>query len=335
MAAAEIPFEYLYSVQESTRGTAIATPTRNLGVAATMTPTQEWYEPEDSRGTLVKSYRQLLVREASQFEIPDHAIDLNTFHHYCAGAVKGGVTGSLVETGVYSWVFTPSITSDDLKSYTLYWGDPNAQIWQAPYCMIDELKITANGSGTDAVMFSAMGTGQKMVEVSAPSAIAIGTQYSLPPSRMDYYMDAAGGSYGSTSITSRILDVEITIPTEIKYKFGPVGAAGSGGNTFRRIGRDKRQVEMKITMELLDTTQTDLFLAGTVMKHRARFSTEALIGSTQRGFINLDIYGYLRDLEWGDLEGVNRTVSFTVKSMYESSLSADFALTVQNGTSTV
>lgn len=332
---AEITFEYLYSVQESTRGTAVTTPTRNLGVRATLTPMQEWYEPEDQRGSLIKQYREFLVREWSELEVEESAVDLNTFHHFAAGAIKGGVTGSLVETGVYSWAFTPNATADDLKSYTFYWGDPNNQIWQAAYGMLDNLTITANGSGTDAVMFSATGRAQKMVEVADPTPIAIGTQLSLPPARMDYYMDAAGGSYGSTSLTARVLDVEIDIPTGVVYKFGPVGAAGSGGYTFRRIGREPRRASMTVTLELLDTTQTDLILAGTVMKHRVRMNTDALIGSTQRGYINFDTYGYLRDVEWGELEGTNRTVKFTVHSLYESSLGADYVLTVQNSTSTV
>jgi hypothetical protein len=184
-------------------------------------------------------------------------------------------------------------------------------------------------------MFSAKGRAQKMVEVADPTAIAVGTQLSLPPARMDYYMDAAGGSYGSTSLTARVLDVEINIPTGVVYKFGPVGAAGTGGYTFRRVGREPRRASMKVTLELLDTTQTDLILAGTVMKHRVQMNTEALIGAVQRGFIRFDTYGYLRDVEWGELEGTNRTVSFTVHSLYESSLSADYVLTVQNGTSTV
>lgn len=333
MAPAEIPFEYLYSALETTRGTLVTPPTRNWGVPGMITPKAEYNKPDDARGTLYKQYRQNIVREWTEWEAAGD-VDLNTIHHICAGTIKGGVAASLVETGVQSWVFTPTGTSDDLKSYTLYWGDPNNQIWQSAYCMVDELTITGEGSGTSGVKFAVNGMGQKAVEVSAPSTIAVGTQLSLPPSRMDYYMDVAGGSYGTTSITSRILDVEITIPTEIKYKFGPVGAAGAGGNTFRRVGRDRRQASMKITMELLDTTQTDLFLAGTVMKHRALFSTEALIGATKRGEIKFDTYGYLEDLEWGDLEGVNRTVSFTVNSMYETSLTADFVLTVQNSTTT-
>lgn len=330
---AEIPFEIFYSALETTRGTAITPPTRNWGVMGMVTPVAEYNKPEDSRGTLFAQYRQNIVRESTEWEA-EGDVDLNTIHHVCAGAIKGGVAAANVEVGVESWVFTPNGLADDLKSYTFYWGDPNVQIWQAPYCMVDELVITAEGSGTEGVKFSVNGKGQKAVEVSAPTPISVGTQLSLPPSRMDYWMDAAGGSYGTTSITTRILDVEITIPTNIAYKFGPVGAAGAGGLTFRRTGRDKRQSSMKITMELLDTTQTDLFLAGTPMKHRARFSTDALIGSTQRGFINFDTYGYLEDLEWGELEGVNRTVSFTVNGIYESSIAADFRLTVQNSTTT-
>ena len=35
-------------------------------------------------------------------------------------------------------------------------------------------------------------------------------------------------------------------------------------------------------------------------------------------------------MEWGDLEGANRTISLTVMSQYDTTLAADYAVRVQN-----
>lgn len=328
----EIDLEYCYTALEVTRGTAIATPTRNLGVMSSLTPKSELNKPDDARGTLYGRYRSNIVREWCEWE-GEGDVDLNTIHHLLAGAVKGGVTPTLVETGVQSWVFVPSAAADDLKSYSVWWGEPSVQVWRAPYCMLEELVIEVNGSGTDGVKFSFKGRGQKLATIAAPSAIAVGSLLSLPPARMDAYIDIVS-AIGTTSVTARILSAKHTIPTNISFKHGPVGAAGAGGNTFRRTGRKKRQITTEVELEVLDTTDITNFLNGSLLKLRCQYNTEALIGATQRGFLRVDTYGYAENLEWGELEDTNRTVKFTIESIVDPTLGADFGVTVQNSTTT-
>lgn len=337
---AEIPFEYLLAATETTRGTAIAAPARHLAVPGMITPKMDVSFPDESRGTLVRNYRSQQNRRWTEWETEDTEIDLNSIHWWMSLFVRGGVTSTLVETGVRNWTFTPTVNADNLASATMWWGDPNIQIWRAAYCMGDELVITADGGGTDGTKFNAKGMGRQEAEVAAPTVPAIGTPLSITPQFLDVWLETtSAAAYGTTLITSRVISVEHTLRTEIKYKFGPVGVATAGVDplTFRRVGRDKRFIETTIEMELLDDTQYEIFddLLAQPVRLRCRHNTGALIGATQYGFVQVDQYGPLLDLEWGEYEDVNRTIKFTVPSMYDTGLSADFQIQVQNTTTTL
>lgn len=340
MAPAEIPFEYLLGALESARGTAIAAPTRNLAVTGMITPTQEVSFPDESRGTLVARYRAQSTRRWTEWETEETDVDLNSMAFWLSMAVKGGVAGSLIETGVYKFTYTPTLTSDDLKSATLWWGDPGMQTFRSAYCMADELVIKADGTGTDGTKFGIKGRGRQETKVANPVVPALSTPMSIAPAYMDVWLEANNtNAFGTTSITGRVLSVEHTIPTEVKYKFGPAGVAAPAqdARTFRRVGRDKRMIETTIEMELLDTAQYDIFDTRNAqpVRLRVRHNTAALIGATQYGYLQIDQAGPLIDLEWGSYEDVNRTVKFTVPSMYDTTLASDFYVELQCGSNVV
>lgn len=342
MAPAEIPFEYLLGALESTRGTAIAAPTRNLAVTGLITPAQEVSFPDESRGTLTARYRSQSVRRWTEFETEETDIDLNSMAFWLSMAVKGGVSATLVQTGVYKFAYTPNLTADDLKAATLWWGDPGMQTFRSAFCMVDEISIKADGTGTDGTRFQAKGMGRQETKVANPTVPALSTPLSISPQFMDVWLEANNSNaFGTTLITGRVLSVEHTIPTEVKYKFGPAGvsAPAQDARTFRRIGRDKRFIETTIEMELLDTTQYDIFDANLAqpVRLRCRHNTAAKIatGPDQYGYLQIDQAGPLVDLEWGSYEDVNRTVKFTVPSMYDATLGADFYVELQCTSNTI
>jgi hypothetical protein len=335
----EIPFEYLLAATETTRGTAITTPARHLAVPGMITPKMDVSFPDENRGTLVRNYRSQQNRRWVEWETEDTELDLNQLHWWMSLFVRGGVTSTLVETGVRNWTFTPTINADNLASATMWWGDPNIQIWRSAFCMGDELTITADGSGTEGTSFNASGMGRQEATVTAPTVPAIAAPLSITPQYLDVWLETtSAAAYGTTLITNRVISVEHRIPTEMKYKFGPVGVVGGGDAlTFRRVGRDKRFIETTIEMEVPDTNQYGTWnsLLAQPVRLRCRHNTAALIGATQRGFLQIDQYGPLLDLEWGEYEDVNRTIKFTIPSMSDAGLGADFQVQVQNTTTTL
>ena len=135
-------------------------------------------------------------------------------------------------------------------------------------------------------------------------------------------------NFGTTAVAGRLVSAEITIPGEVTPKFRPTGA---GGNiTYSAYGVGPRSATVNITTELLDTTEYDRFGDDELVKIRLR-ANGPLISSTYYNYFQFDIYGRMQLTDFGDLEGVNRTVQFEVQSQYESGeLSAGWVAYVQN-----
>lgn len=252
-----------------------------------------------------------------------------------ATALSGGA-GEDVTTptdGVLTrlWTFEPTMNADDLRALTLYWGDPNVQAFQAAYCQVDSLTISGDASGEDGVTMSISGMGQFPTKEAPDSVPAMLTAPLLMPGAMQLWIDSAE-AIGTTAITGRVVSAEVTIASGIVRKYL---AEGPGGDLeFSATGRGKRHAEARIVFEVPDTTQYDLWAAHTSLKVRLRFNGP-LIESVGAGptlyyhYIDVDLYAPFDALDWGELEGTNRTVEMTLLSEYDADAGYDFCVRVQ------
>lgn len=333
MALQEIDFESLSVALEATRGTAVTPPTKRLNMQGTLTPIQELYRPPDHMGTLEEFYRSQVVRQSGALAA-DGAVDLSAMPMLLNMIAKGGVTAPATPTnGVLTrlWTFVPTITADDLKTGTWYWGDNiDALLWQGKYGMLDTMEITEDASGTDGVMISIAGTTQTLTHLGAnPTLPAVALGVGLSPGRSQLWMDTSS-AIGTTAITGRFVSSTVSLVTNFKPKYLATGPTGS--NTFDHVGRAKRHIEAKLVFELADATQYDLFAAHTTVKTRIRYNGDLIESVTPDyyNYLQFDIYGPMSEPAWGDLEGTNRTIEFTVMSEYNATLGSSWAAYVQS-----
>ena len=159
---AEIPFEALLLGLETTAGTGVE-PTHYANMTGTLKPMVERYRPDEARGTLVEAYRSKIVRQWSEWS-GEGPLDVYILPVLLNMAATGNMTGQPTTTGGATnsrlWTFTPAITTNDLKTGTLFWGDRSVQMWEANFATIDELTITADASSTDGTMISVSGHAQ-------------------------------------------------------------------------------------------------------------------------------------------------------------------------------
>ena len=234
------------------------------------------------------------------------------------------------------WDFSPSMASDDLQSLTLYWGDPGVQEFRASYCLLDELSISADTSGTDGVTMSLNGQGRfpsKTAPAGVPSTL---NSPMLLPTAMEVWIDTA--VIGSTALTGRVVSAEITVPSGVTRKW--LASGPSGGLDFVTIGRGKRHAELKLVLEVPDMTQYDQWVASDVLKVRVRFNGAAInsYGSPAAAsyyYVEFDIYGPFETLDWGEFEGSNRTVELTILSEEDRVAGHDWAPRVQSNLATL
>lgn len=320
----------LAAALETTRGTAVTPPTHYLPLTGTLDPVPTFYEPEEARGTLVRRYRQQKVRDAATWSAEGGAdpryLPLLLNMAIGAGVIATPGGGTLSRTHTHK----PTITSDALKTATLYWGDPNVQIWQSDFAYLNELTISADASSTDGATMSVSGGANPPVEVATPTFPAQTIGSILTPGSMQLWIDTA--TIGTTAITGRLVSAELTIANEIAEKYLAVGPGGS--LTFSRLGRGRPDVSSTFQLEVPDTTQMDQALAATSVMVRIRINGD-LIESTLYEYVQWDVYGKLKFDGWADLEGTNRTANFRIDTIYNSTLGADFQVVVQNQSATV
>lgn len=332
---AEIPFEQLLIALESTRGTAVNPPTHALAMRGRLSPKQERYRPTDGDGTLAEYRRSKSMRRWSEWE-GDSALDTLTLPLLAAMSLRGGISPTTPSGGTNArlWTHAPVLTTDDLKSGTLYWGDPNIQMLQAPYAMLDELTIAWDSSGSDGATQAVKGHGQFPSKTAPSSTPALLAAPLIVPAETQLWLDSSS-AIGTTEILARVVSGQITIPTGVTYKW--LNRAPGTHLSYNATGRSKRHASLQITFELLDMAQYDLFAdsdGDTVVKARVRLNGP-VIESTLRHYVEFDVYGTFDNPDWGEHAGSNRTLSLTILSERDATAGYDYALKIQNNRSTL
>jgi hypothetical protein len=332
MAGAELAFEVLSGALESVHGTPIAAPTHIFNLLGMITPQNTISRRTQSDGTLSEFRRSAVTRNLATWEGTGD-LDVNTLPFLLEMAIKGAgvITTPGGGTTSRNHTYTPTMTSDDLKSATIYWGDPNTQILQSAYSMIDTITISSDTSNTESSTVSVKGTCQFPSKVSAPTQPAMTTPGLIVGQKLSMSIDTTL-AISTTAVTGRVISAEHTISSGVTYKY--LAGGPTSNLTYTRHGRKKRHMETKITMELTDFGQYDIFAAGTVAKVRTVHNGPVIEGSIYNS-VTVDCYGPLSDLTWTDLEGSNRAVSFTIQSEYDTTLAADFRVIVTNAVATI
>lgn len=334
MPSAELVYEGFSLALEATKGTAVTPPTHWLPLAGTVKPVREKYRPIESRGTLAEFYRSKTVRASSTWE-GSGGLDSNYAPLLFNLAVKAVTVPTTPTNGVLTrlWTFAPTMTSDDIKSATCYFGDPNVQTFQSTYCMAEEMTIEADASGTDAATMSINGYGRFPTRVAAPTLPAQTIGDLVMPGAMQMWLDTA--TIGTTEVTGRFISTSWTIPAGTVQKYYAGGP--TGGLNMTKHGRIRRSAKAKITVELNDVSigagkEYLLWEADTIVKMRIRLNGSLIESVTPDyySYVELDIFGPLDAFDWGEVEGANRTMTFEVTSQYDSTAGYDFALKVQN-----
>ncbi len=406
---AEIPFEALLIGLEATAGTGVE-PTHYASMTGTINPAVERYRPDEARGTLVEAYRSQIVRQWAEWS-GEGPLDVYLLPVLLNMAATGNMTSQPTTPGGATnsrlWTFTPAITTNDLKTATLFWGDRNVQMLEGNYATVDELTITADASSTDGSTVSVSGhtqfpaystftvtgiskanpgvvttsashgllAGEKVrlvsvggmtevndrvftvtspsgsnfslsgvnttsyttytsggtVEKVAPAFPAILSAPLISGAGMQMWLDTTE-DIGTTEITGRLISAEHVIPVNYGYKYLAVGPTGT--KTYSRVGRGKRSITTRVTLELTDLAQYKLFVDGTVCKLRVRHNGSLIEGSLYH-YVQVDTYGPLNFTDWGELEGTNRTITLEVMSQYDATLGADWSIAVQNDRATL
>lgn len=338
MVQRQVPFEKLSLAFETVRGTPITPPTWTTKLAGTLTPQPKPFMPA-APNSLAEYQAEQIVHTLGVWDASAEAMDVNDMLYLLNMCVAPNSTPTTPGTLSKLWTFNRVVTSDTVKSATLYWGDANAPLFQSAYAMCEKLSWDADSTGEKGVSVKASGSAQYPTKLGAnPSIPALTIAPYLVPANMQVFLDTSS-AIGTTEITStggcRLLKASGSVESGIIYEYPAVGPAG--GTSFSSTSRKVSHPETKLTMLIPDETQLVQALASTDVKLRVRINGPKIetVVTDFYYYFQWDVYGLLMLDSWGDLDGGSRTMELSVIGHYDTTLASDFSAAVQTTKATL
>lgn len=327
------PFYGARAGLESTRGTNVV-PTRGIPfTSANHIEDLDWLYPEELRNSLFMHYVGETGTEVNALEFEGTA-DYN-YLHWWANVHIAPVASGTGAGADKTWVFLPSGTADNLKSATMQLGYSDGISATQPatelgYLLGEQFMLRFDKTpGQSGVTFrSRMITPEPVVQIAAFSGV--GT-----------FIAQAGGLVKATQTGVTIDTTTIGTTTDVNVISLEWTMNAGWTNLYTLNNSTAAQDTFRtgpwlwsatIRRYLRNDTEWDARRAGTTRKIRVTTTGPTLGGSNYS--IQLDLYGKYSGRTTGMADGLGYE-DLTFVNLYDSTLTADYRLTVVNDQSTV
>jgi hypothetical protein len=232
-----------------------------------------------------------------------------------------------------SWDFTPTQTSDDLKSIVIQFGvtdtlGATTPGWQVPYCVGEELSLNfSKAEDSPGITFDA-----RLVSPKAATQISAYTGTAPEPtlqlaSHVNTAVTIDTTTLGSTA-DNDVTNIAFTLNNGFVNLF-TLNNTTAAQDTFRPNARVWQAV---ISRYWRNDTELDAYLAKTVRKIRVRTTGAVLGGSTYK--IDLELYGVYTGRTWQNVDGL-MIEQLTLQPLYDTSAATSVDLLVVNSLASI
>lgn len=198
--------------KETTAGTAVAATTRWRGAGAMLDDQRKIEEIEELVGIIDGADRTVVVQLLSMIELAPIALTFEQLQYLLVMGFGGPTTGTADGAGsgkIYQTTI-PTTAVPTAVPYTIESGD-NVEQEVAEYNVLTKLTLTGELGGTVKMSGTVMGRqvqrlGGGFTAVSIP---ALSTESVTSQGKI--YLDAIGGTYGTTQVSGSIIGFKITI----------------------------------------------------------------------------------------------------------------------------
>ncbi len=316
--------------KEITRGTAVAA-TRIVPAQGTLSYNKPLVALPEQSGTFASRRTAVSGRPEVGFTTTMGA----SYEHlpwFFLHALKGGVT-AVSDAGTppaYPYTFTPNQTADDLLSSTFELGEPG-NVYKSTQCMVNSWTIRGDGDSTDepAWMVEAEWLARDLANSTYTASLAAITAEAVMAPGTLVYIDAAGGTPGTTQVVGRVINFSITGNNNIHLKGYLEDETGFGAGA---LGRGERTFDAQITVEFKDDTEFANYRASTPVERiimLRRLGTQIHGTTVVKKTAELTIAGYWSSWSPGDRDG-NMTATFGLMGFVDNTLAYDFSAKVIN-----
>jgi hypothetical protein len=225
-----------------------------------------------------------------------------------------------------TWLFTPSTTSDNLKTATVEIGYSDtiatASGARLPFCLGNTLNLHFEKNDDGAVTFSAsFFIGAAATDITAfTGSLSDRTTVPMSSNNTLVYVDAT--TIGTTPDTN-------FVSADFNLELGPVQFLALDGTTAANaIYRpNPRTWSCTLRRRYADATEKTIYKSKAERKVRIRTTGAALGSSNYRA--TLDLYGVYTGREYSDVDGII-TEDLTLENIYDTSAAKSFSLEVVN-----
>lgn len=196
---------------ETTAGTTTAATAlwRGLG---TIEDRRETKFPQEDIGYISgvdRTYVPQLLAALSMDAVPATFEQLPYIFEAGIKAVGTGAADGVGSGKVYTYT-GPTTALNTIRTYTLEGGD-NTEAERMEYSFVEAFKLT--GKPKEALMMSADWLGRQVTLNAFTGAIALPTIEDILFSKAKLYLDAVGGTIGTTQLTNTFMGMELTVKT--------------------------------------------------------------------------------------------------------------------------
>lgn len=309
--------------RESTAGTAVPATGIWRGPATDIEDGRVIYHPgkEESVGLLVPTDRTYVGQLLAMLAMPETELTFEQLPHILEAGIK---TATPSGAGPYMRAYNRAVAAvPAIKTYTLEAGNVVAgDVHEMEYGFVES--FTLSGKQGEAWKVSANWRGRQKTSTTLTSALSLAAVEEALFSKTSLYIDASGGTIGSTQKAGVLLEASIQVNTGIQAVF-----TGDGQLYFSGLKFTKPSLEYSITMELE--------AGGAVGAERTAHRNQALRlirlncpGSSAARNLRIDLAG--KHLSFGSYQNSNEntTVQVSGEAKYSSTDALFFEFVVTN-----
>lgn len=277
---------------EATPGTAVPATTILRGAFAAPDDQRQVVFPAENIGYVSGVDRSYIPALGGSITIPEREATFEQLPYTFAAGIKNVVTGVADGVGAgkiyaYPW---PTTSANTVKTYTIESGD-NQQAEEMEYAFVREFTLTGQPQG--ALMLTDTWEGRQWTKANFTGALSAPSVEEILFQKGKLYIDAVGGTIGSTQVSSTLLGMTLTGRTGWQSNY-----TGDGELYFTDIEHTQEAMELLLNITFRHNAsavaEKDNWKAQTARQIRLAFegSTLATPGTTySKKTLHLDMAG--------------------------------------------
>ena len=313
---------------ETVKGTALAA-TKIFRGTGVLDDQREVTFPEEHVGLLPQTERSYIAKLAGEITLDDTPMTYQQAPILLALGIDDVAAGVADGVGTnFIYTFTAGTTVDPGFSTATIEGGDDQQAEEMEYAFASEL--TFKGAAGESWMMAATLLGRQVADTTFTPALAVPAVEEALFSSTAIYIDAGGGTIGTTQVSNTVLDAELRITTGLMPVF-----TASGDLFFSFAKRVEPEIILTVTFEHdgTATAEKTAWRAETVRLIRLEvegsvFGTPGTLYSNHR--VHFDLAGIWENFDALDSVDGNDVVRGTLRAVYSSADSLFFEAVVSN-----